>query len=41
MELGRLRAEQSFDSGVDVATGSDEGLKVGFPVDEAHGTQLL
>lgn len=41
MELGRLRAEQSFDGGVDVTPGGDEGLKVGFPVDEAHGTQLL
>lgn len=41
MELRRLGAEQSFDGGVDVAPGGDEGLQVGFPVDEAHGTQLL
>lgn len=39
--LGRLGAQQSLDSCVDVPTGGDERLQVGLTVDEAHGIQLL
>lgn len=39
--LGRLGAQQSLDSCVDVPTSGDERLEIGLTVDEAHGIQLL
>lgn len=36
-----LRAEQSFDGGVDVSSRGDERLQVGLSVDEAHRAQLF
>lgn len=39
--LGRLGAQQSLNSCVDVPTGGDERLQIGLTVDEAHGIQLL
>lgn len=39
--LGRLRAQQSLDSGVDVPAGGDERLQVGLVVDEPHGAKLV
>lgn len=39
--LGRLGAQQSLDSCVDVPTSGDERLEIGLTVDEAHGIELL
>lgn len=39
--LGRLGAQQSLDSCVDVPTSGNECLEIGLTVDEAHGIQLL
>lgn len=41
LSLGRLGAQQSLNSRIDVSTSGDEGLEVGLTVDEAHGVQLL
>lgn len=41
MSLRGLWAQQSLDSGVDVSSSSNKGLKVGLAVDEAHGAQLI
>ena len=33
--------QQSLNGGVDVPSGSDKGLQVGFAVDETHGVELV
>lgn len=39
--LGRLGAQQSLNSCVDVSTSGYKRLKVGLTINEAHGVQLL
>lgn len=41
MSLRGLWAQQSLNSGVDVSSGSNEGLQVGLAVNEAHGVKLV
>lgn len=39
--LGRLGAQQSLNSCIDVSTSGNERLEVGLTINEAHGIQLL
>lgn len=39
--LGELGPQEPLDGRVDVPSGGDQRLQVGFPVDEAHGVELL
>lgn len=33
--------QQSLNGGVDIPSGGDKGLQVGFAVDETHGVELV
>lgn len=39
--LGRLGAQQSLNSCIDVSTSGNKCLEVGLTINEAHGVQLL